>query len=82
MAGRIPGMSGPLPRAVLVVLAGRCWPAGRSLETPGLDIKVLRTIGNFPRSTSVRDMHVAFQIPYVYDYVTVMQAASRSHPKS
>jgi hypothetical protein len=28
MAGRIPGM---------VVLAGRCWPAGRSLETPGLD---------------------------------------------
>jgi hypothetical protein len=27
MAGRIPGMSGPL--------AGRCWPAGRSLETPG-----------------------------------------------
>jgi hypothetical protein len=37
MAGRIPGMSGPLPRAGLVVLAGRCWPAGRSLESPGLD---------------------------------------------
>jgi hypothetical protein len=31
MAGRIPGMSGPLPRAGLVVLAGR------SLETPCLD---------------------------------------------
>jgi hypothetical protein len=31
MAGRIPGMSGMLPRAGLVVLAGR------SLETPGLD---------------------------------------------
>jgi hypothetical protein len=27
MAGRIPGMS---------VLAGRCWPSGRSLETPVL----------------------------------------------
>jgi hypothetical protein len=26
--------------------------------------------GNFPRRTSVRDMHVAFQIPYVYDYIT------------
>jgi hypothetical protein len=32
--------------------------------------KVLRTIGTFPRRTSVRDMHVAFQIPYVYDYIT------------
>jgi hypothetical protein len=32
--------------------------------------KVLRTIGNFPRLTLVRDMHVAFQIPYVYDYIT------------
>jgi hypothetical protein len=35
-----------------------------------LHYKVLRTIGNFPRGTSVRDMHVAFQIPYVYDYIT------------
>jgi hypothetical protein len=31
---------------------------------------VLRTIGSFPRRTSVRDMHVAFQIAYVYDYIT------------
>jgi hypothetical protein len=31
---------------------------------------VLRTIGNFPRCTSVRDMHEAFQILYVYDYIT------------
>jgi hypothetical protein len=31
MVGRIPGMSGPLPRAGLVVLTGR------SLETPDLD---------------------------------------------
>jgi hypothetical protein len=30
---------------------------------------VLRTTGNFPRHTSVRYMHVAFQIPYVYDYI-------------
>jgi hypothetical protein len=28
------------------------------------------TVGNFPRRTSVHDMHVAFQIPYVYDYIT------------
>jgi hypothetical protein len=32
--------------------------------------RVLRTIGNFPRDTSIRDMHVALQIPYVYDYIT------------
>jgi hypothetical protein len=37
MVGLIPGMSGPLLQAGLVVLVGRCWPAGRSLETPGLD---------------------------------------------
>jgi hypothetical protein len=39
------------------------------LKLERLQNKVLRTIGNFPRSTSVRDMHVAFQIPYVYDYI-------------
>jgi hypothetical protein len=32
--------------------------------------KVLRTTGNLPERTPVRDMHVAFQIPYVYDYIT------------
>jgi hypothetical protein len=32
--------------------------------------RVFRTIGNFPRGTSIRDMHVAFQVPYVYDYIT------------
>jgi hypothetical protein len=44
------------------------------LALPGnlrhLQNRALRTIGNFPRRTSVRDMHEAFQIPYVYDYVT------------
>jgi hypothetical protein len=31
---------------------------------------VLYTIGNIPRSTSVRDLHVGFQIPYMYDFIT------------
>jgi hypothetical protein len=35
-----------------------------------LQNKVLRTIGNFPRRTPVRDLHVAFRIPYVYDFIT------------
>jgi hypothetical protein len=34
-----------------------------------LQNKVLRTNGNFPRRTSVRDMHFAFHLPYVYDYM-------------
>jgi hypothetical protein len=32
--------------------------------------KVLRTTGKFPRNTPIRDMHISFQIPYVYDYIT------------
>jgi hypothetical protein len=32
--------------------------------------KVLRTIGSFPRRTSVRKLHMAFHSPYVYDYTT------------
>jgi hypothetical protein len=31
---------------------------------------VLRTIGNFPRCTPVRDLHEALNVPYVSDYVT------------
>jgi hypothetical protein len=34
-----------------------------------LQNRVLSNIGNFPRRTSVRDLHVAFQIPYVYDNI-------------
>jgi hypothetical protein len=40
------------------------------LKLQRLQNKVLPTIGNFPRRTSVRDIHKAFHIPYVYDYIT------------
>jgi hypothetical protein len=40
------------------------------LKLQHLQNRVLSTTGNFPRHTSVRNMHVAFQIPYVYDYIT------------
>jgi hypothetical protein len=33
------------------------------LKLQRLQNRVLRTIGNFPRRTSVRDLHVAVQIP-------------------
>jgi hypothetical protein len=35
-----------------------------------LQNKVLRTIGNFPRCTPVRDLHTAFDLPFLYDYIT------------
>jgi hypothetical protein len=35
-----------------------------------LQNKVLCTSGNYPRRTLVRNLHLAFQIPFVYDYIT------------
>jgi hypothetical protein len=35
-----------------------------------LQNKVLHTTGNFPRRTPVREMHMAFHLLYMYDYVT------------
>jgi hypothetical protein len=37
------------------------------LKLQRLQNRVLRTIG---KRTTVRDLHVAFKIPYVYDYIT------------
>jgi hypothetical protein len=40
------------------------------LKLQRLQNRVLRTTGKFPMLALVRDMHEAFQIPYVYDYIT------------
>jgi hypothetical protein len=40
------------------------------LKLQRLQNKVLRTIENFPRRTPVRDLHIAFKLPYIYDYKT------------
>jgi hypothetical protein len=40
------------------------------LKLQRLRNKFFRTIGNFPRYTPVRDLHTAFDLPYVYDYIT------------
>jgi hypothetical protein len=39
------------------------------LQLQRLQNKVLHT-GNFPRYTPVRDLHTAFNLPYVFDYIT------------
>jgi hypothetical protein len=40
------------------------------LKLQCLQNKVLRTIGNFPRGALVHDFHTAFNLLYVYDYIT------------
>jgi hypothetical protein len=35
-----------------------------------LQNKALHTTGNFPRHTPVCDLHKAFKLPYLYDYIT------------
>jgi hypothetical protein len=44
------------------------------LAPPGsfqrLQNKVIGSTGNFPRCTPVRDLHMAFKLLYIYDYIT------------
>jgi hypothetical protein len=40
------------------------------LKSQRVQNKVFRIIGNFPKRTSIRDMHKAFHMPYFYDYIT------------
>jgi hypothetical protein len=47
-----------------------------------LQKRVLCVVGNLDRPTSVRDLHLAFKIPYVYDYITCWRQAEviQNHP--
>jgi hypothetical protein len=40
------------------------------LKLQHLQNKVFRTIGKFPRCTPVRDLCMAFKLPYINDYIT------------
>jgi hypothetical protein len=42
----------------------------RLLKLLRLQKKVLRTMGKFPKCTPVHVLHMSFQVPYIYDYVT------------
>jgi hypothetical protein len=41
-----------------------------SLETAASENKVIRTVCNSLRGTLTRDLHMAFKIPCLYDFVT------------
>jgi hypothetical protein len=43
------------------------------LELQRLQNKVLRTTGNILRRTPTRDLHMAFKIPYLNDFVTKLR---------
>jgi hypothetical protein len=50
-----------------------CWEFAADnhlLKLQRLQNKFLRTIGNFPRRTPVRDLHMAFKLPYICSYIT------------
>lgn len=40
------------------------------LKLQRLPNRVLRAVGDLDRNIPVRDLHFAFKIPYVYDYIT------------
>jgi hypothetical protein len=42
------------------------------LNLQRLQNKVLRTTGSLPGCTPVRDLHTAFNVPYVYDYIITL----------
>jgi hypothetical protein len=42
----------------------------KNLNSVGIQNKVLRTTGNQPRRIPTRDLHMAFKISYLYDFVT------------
>jgi hypothetical protein len=43
------------------------------MELQRLQNKVIRTIGNFPRRTPVREMHMAYHLPYLYEYTSIIK---------
>jgi hypothetical protein len=65
-----------LTHKALISIIMTCLPrleiCGRqsSPETAAPGNKVLRIIGKFSSHTLVRDLHMIFRLPYVYDYVT------------
>jgi hypothetical protein len=65
-----------LPKALIrsvMTYASPAWePAAEThlIKLQHLQNKVLCTTDNFPRCTPVCELHVAFNIPYVYNYIT------------
>jgi hypothetical protein len=42
------------------------------LKVQRLERKVIRTTDKFPKRTPIREMHVAFKIPHVYESIEIL----------
>jgi hypothetical protein len=57
----------------VTIYASTAWRSAADthlMKLQRLQNKVLRTTGNLPRRTPVRDLYMAFKIPCVYKYIT------------
>jgi hypothetical protein len=43
------------------------------LKLQRLQNKILSIIAKFPKSTAVREVHISFHVPYIYDYITKLR---------
>jgi hypothetical protein len=67
-----PNLHKALMRSVMIY-ASPAWELATDtclLQLQRLQNKVLRTIGNLPKRTPVRDLNTTFGLPCVYDYTT------------
>jgi hypothetical protein len=46
---------------------------------PPFEIAVLAEQGKFPKCTLVHELHMAFQVPYIYDYIMKLFRQQRSY---
>jgi hypothetical protein len=44
-----------------------------------LEMKILHAIGKFPTCTPVYEFHMAFQVSYIYDYITKLCRQQRPY---
>jgi hypothetical protein len=54
----------------IMTYACPAWEFAAELNRSACKNKVLRIIGNFRRITPICDLHMAFKLPYICDYIT------------
>jgi hypothetical protein len=68
-----------------MIYVGPAWKFARGAylsKLLSLQNNALRMFGEFPKNIRIHETHVAFEIPYVYDFITNLcrqQAVTRNH---
>jgi hypothetical protein len=63
-------IKGTLQCALIRVVTTRFAADNQLLKLEHLQIKFPRAIGKYPSCTPVRELHMAFQVLYIYNYIT------------